>query len=214
MNTPDVDIKPAAGNKTLKVAVTGSAGSGKSSVCERLKQLGVPVVSSDELAREAVAPGTAALKQIVKYFGSEALNEDGTLNRQRIRQIVVRDAGARKKLEAFVHPEIVKRIHAYVAAAEKEKCSAIIVEVPLLFELALDEQFDAVLLVLAGRRQQVERLVRRDHVTRDEAEALLNLQMPDEDKVEKSDYVIHNDGTLEKMRNAVDSFYREVFKKY
>lgn len=214
MNTQDADIKPSVGKQTLKVAVTGSAGSGKSSVCERLKQLGALVVSSDDLAREAVAPGTTALKRIARHFGAEAINADGTLNRQHIRQIIVSDASARKKLEAFVHPEIAKRIRANIAAAEKEKRSVVIVEVPLLFELAMEKQFDAVLLVLAERKQRVERLVRRDHVTIDEAEALLNLQMPDTDKVAKSDYVIHNDDTPEKLQNAVDAFYREVFKKY
>jgi dephospho-CoA kinase len=213
MNTAAPGAKPASGETTLKIAVTGSAGSGKSTVCERLKQLNVQVVSSDVLAKEAVAPGTAALKKITEHFGAAAINTDGSLNRRRIRQIIVNDEGARKKLEAFVHPEIIKRIHDYLTAAENEKRPAIVVEVPLLFELSLENRFDVILLVVAGREQQIERLVKRDHVTRADAEALLRVQMPAKHKIQKSDYVIHNDDSMEKMLSAVDSFYTAFFKK-
>jgi len=91
--------------KVFKVAVTGGAGSGKSSVCNRLKELGITIISSDTLAREAVAPGSTAHKKILNYFGEKVVLSDGKLNRQMLRRIIVNDGVARRSLEQFIHPE-------------------------------------------------------------------------------------------------------------
>jgi len=197
----------------LKIAVTGSAASGKSSVCRRLQELGLQVVSSDFLAREAVRPESPAFRKIVKHFGKQVLKSDGTLDRKRLRHIIVRDERNRGVLESFVHPRIIDLIHSHIAAAAKEGRAVIAVEVPLLFELSLDDEFDVVLLIVAERRMQVERLARRDRVSPAEAEALLKIQLPDKKKIANSDYIIHNTGPIEQMVKQVDEFFEKFCKK-
>ena len=198
--------------KVLKVAVTGGAGSGKTSVCNRLKELGVKAISSDALAREAVAPGSTAHAKIVNYFGEKVLLGDNTLNRQMLRRIIITDEGARFALERFIHPEISKLIQRKMAQAEKEGDRIVLIEVPLLVELGMEDQFDVIVLVSADHGLRVQRLMDRDNVSRDEAEGLLNVQMPDEKKVELATFVLTNDGTKEQLIRSVDLLYKKKFK--
>jgi dephospho-CoA kinase len=112
--------------KVFKIAVTGGAGSGKTSVCNRLKELGVKVISADEMAREAVAPGSTALKKIIRYFGNTVLLSDGTLNRKILRRMITDDDDARFALERFLHHEITELINKNVICAEKEGCRIVV----------------------------------------------------------------------------------------
>ena len=118
--------------KVLKVAVTGGAGSGKTSVCNRLKELGAKVISADEMAREAVAPGSEALTKIIRFFGEKVVLADGALNRKILRQIITDDDDARINLERFLHNEITELIQKNVVCAEKEGYRIVVIEVPLL----------------------------------------------------------------------------------
>ncbi len=213
MNSSIHCLKNISKKGPLKVAVTGSAGSGKSSVCKRLQQLGLKVISSDILARAAVRPKTAAYRQIVEHFGKKAVKSDGTLDREMLRHLIVTDDSNRKILEQFVHPQIINLICSHMTAAEKEGVPIIAVEVPLLFELALEKRFDVVLLVVAERAVKIERLMQRDHISRDDAEALLNIQMPDKEKLKNSDFVIYNNGSPEQTIKDVDIFFDQFCKK-
>lgn len=201
----------------IKVAVTGGAGSGKTAVCNRFKELGVRVISSDVLARQAVAPSSAAYGEIVEYFGDKVLAQDGALNRPMLRRIILKDEGARRALERFIHPEIIRLMQAQMAEAEKEAERVVLAEVPLLFELGLQDQFDVVVLVSADHELKVKRLMARDHVSRNDAEALLQAQRPDEEKAPRSDFIIKNNGSMAQMIKSVDvlckKFYREYQKK-
>lgn len=200
--------------KVLKVAVTGGAGSGKTLVCYRLKELGIKVISSDSLAREAVAPGSTAHEKIFNYFGERILLSDGMLNRQMLRRIIINDDAARISLERFIHPEISKLMQQKMAQAELEGDRVVVIEVPLLFELGMEEQFDLVVVVSADRKLRVKRLVDRDNVSRDEAEKLINVQMPEEKKVERAEFVLSNDGSKEQLIRSVDRLYEKLFQKY
>jgi len=198
--------------KVFKVAVTGGAGSGKSFVCNRLKELGIKIISSDSLAREAVPPGSTAHKKILHYFGEKVLLSDGTLNRQMLRRIIVNDSAARRSLERFIHPEISKLMQRKMAQAEQHGDRVVVVEVPLLFELGMEEQFDLVVVVSADRKLRVKRLMERDNVSRDQAEELLNVQMPDQEKVERAGFVLSNDGSREQLIKSVDRLYEKFLK--
>lgn len=206
-------MKTARAGQILKIAVTGSAGSGKSAVCERLQQLGLKVVSSDALAKAAVLPGTVAFRRIVDAFGARVVLKDGTLDRPALRRIMVEDSTARKTLEGIVHPEVFRRINALTKAAGEKGEPAIVVEIPLLFEISAQSRFDLVLLVVAEREAQIRRLTSRDRVTRDGAAALLATQMPDSLKLEKADYIIRNHGSMAALIEQVDRFYDRVSKK-
>ena len=198
--------------KVLKVAVTGGAGSGKTSVCDRLKELGVKVISADEMAREAVAPGSEALTKIIRFFGEKVVLSDGTLNRKILRRMITDDDDARLTLERVLHHEITKLIQKNVVCAEKEGCRIVVIEVPLLFELDMKERFDRVVVVIADKELRVKRLMERDQTSRDAAKDLINVQMPDEEKMGRADYVVWNEGSMEKLVESVDVLFKNLTK--
>ncbi|MBU0987585.1 MAG: dephospho-CoA kinase [Proteobacteria bacterium] len=199
-------------NKTLKIGVTGGAGSGKTCVCNRIKELGLNIISADDLAKKAVAPGAEAYKNIVGYFGQKILNSDGTLNRLKLRRIIIKDETARSALECFIHPQITMLMEQEIVQAEQRGERFVLIEVPLLFELGIQDRFDRVVLVSAPHELRVQRLMERDGVSRIEAKALLDVQLPDAQKIEQADYVIKNNGSREQLKKNIDLFYEDLIK--
>lgn len=198
----------------LKVAVTGSAGSGKTSVCKRFRELGIKIVSSDILARKVVEEGSDAYNKIVNYFGKKVLKDDGSLNRRTLRSIIINDNTAKKALERFVHPEIIKLIKLQMIESERSGVQVIFVEVPLLFELGIEDMFNVVVTVIANHKLRVKRLMDRDDISRKDAEALLKYQLPDKDKAKQADFVIKNDSSFAEMIRSVDRVYNDMVEKY
>ncbi|MDX9787735.1 MAG: dephospho-CoA kinase [Desulfobacterales bacterium] len=206
---PDLSEK----TKPVTIAVTGNAGSGKTVVCGRFKALGVPVIFSDALAREVVMPGSAVLSRISERFGDELLTPDGSLDRSAMRRLMLQDDQARRDLEALLHPEIISLMRARIRQAGKEGARVVMVEVPLLFEGNAASFFDRVLLVTADNARQVTRLVARDRVSDADAHALLGAQMPDDQKRERSDFIINNNGSIEELIKTVDRLYQMIYQK-
>lgn len=194
----------------FKIAVTGGAGSGKTSVCSRLKALGVEIISADDMAKEAVVPGSGALQKIVGFFGKKIVLPDGTLNRKMLRRMITDDDTARITLESILHHEISTLILKNVVRVEKEGQPMVVIEVPLLFELNLQDRFDWVIVVSAGRELRIQRLMERDHISRDSAENLINVQMPDKKKIERADYVVWNEGSKEELVRSVDVLFKNL----
>ena len=176
--------------------------------------MGVPVIDLDRLARQAVAPSGPALKKIVSAFGKEVLNPDGSLNRKTIRKKIVRDNAARRTLEEIVHPEIERLLRAEVSGMDTGQVPFVVVEVPLLFESGMEGAFDAVILVMAEERLQKKRLAKRDRISEEEAGLLLKVQIPDEMKVDHSDFVVLNTGTMKSLHDAVSRIFLILNKKY
>lgn len=208
------DKQEQAMSKIKKVAVTGSAGSGKTIVCSRFQELGLRVINSDVLAREAVSLDSTAYKKIINFFGKKVLNDDATLNRRMIRRMIIHDDTLRKALERFTHPEIVKLMKSQITAAEKDGNFIVVVEVPLLFELDMESWFDEIIVVIAKRELRIKRLMDRDYISRSDAQNLLNIQMPDEEKVGHADFVLQNNGSVEQLINSVDILYKKFLLKY
>lgn len=196
--------------RPLAVAVTGGAGSGKSLVCRRLSELGAYVQSADQLARQAVEPGSRAYEQIVRHFGEEILAQDGSIDRPKLRSIIIRDDDARKILEGFVHPGVMERITECIEEAWKKGALMAAVEVPLLFETGMQKSFDCVIMVSSEHEIRVRRIMDRDNATRGEAEALMKTQMPERQKLRLADYVVDNNGSLAGLYNKVDRIYEEL----
>ena len=194
----------------VKIAVTGGAGSGKTFVCRRLKALGLEVISADDAAKQAVVPGSAALEKIAGIFGKKILLPDGRLNRKMLRQIITEDNAARKNLESILHHEISNLILKNVVQLEKEDRPMVVIEVPLLFELDLQDQYDRVVVVSASREPRIQRLMARDSISRASAERLINLQMPDAKKIEGADYVVRNEGSEADLINSVDVLFENL----
>jgi len=200
--------------KTIKVAVTGNAGSGKTSVCNILKKKGAIVVFSDVIAREVVSPGTTAYKNIINFFGKEVLKENGFLNRKLLRSIIANDDSARNALEKIAHPEIINLIQLKMNMAEKHLNRFVFVEIPLLFELSLEGLFDLVITVSADYELRIERLMCRDKASRFDAESLFSLQMPEEEKIKRAELVIKNNGSIEQLIKSVEGLYSDLIRKY
>ncbi|MFH0729190.1 MAG: dephospho-CoA kinase [Pseudomonadota bacterium] len=200
-------------SKPVTIAVTGNAGSGKTTVCDHLKSLGLPVIILDALAREVVGPGSPALLKISHHFGKRILTDDGFLNRPALRHIILEDETQRHELEKILHPEIISLMHRRISEAGERGAAIVIIEVPLLFELDMRDRFDLVLLVTAESRFQVERLAHRDKVTPGDAAALIKAQMPDIKKREYSDFIINNNGCQSELINSVDRFHQIVYQK-
>jgi dephospho-CoA kinase len=194
----------------FKIAVTGGAGSGKTYVCSRLKALGLEVIIADDMAKQAVVPGSAALQKIAGFFGEKILLSDGSINRKMLRQIITDDEAARNALESILHREISTLISKNVIRLEKEGHRMVVIEIPLLFELDLQDRFDRVIVVSASQEIRIQRLMERDHISRDSAEKLINVQMPERIKIEGADYVVRNEGSKEDLAKSVEVLFKKL----
>ncbi|MDE2975043.1 MAG: dephospho-CoA kinase [Gemmatimonadota bacterium] len=179
----------------LVAGLTGSAAAGKSAVAELWRRGGVPVASADELAREAVEPGTEALVRIADIFGPEVMRADGTLDRAAVRRIVFRDDGARRRLEALVHPEVRRLLDEWTGRRRDAGAQLVVWEVPLLFETGMEDEVDAVVVVDAPRNVRRRRLVETRGLGGEEADAVMAAQLPAAEKRRKADLVVDNGGT-------------------
>jgi len=195
------------------IGLTGGIATGKSTVAGMLRERGAAIVDADRVAREVVEPGQPALQEIVNRFGPGILNEDGTLNRKKLGEIVFADPARRKELEAVTHPAIRERMRKMIEALRAEDPDRLIVaDIPLLFEAGLERQYEYVLLVYVPREIQMRRLMRRDGLTEEEAEKRLAAQMDIEEKKSRADYVIDNSGSPEETARQVERFLESLDK--
>ena len=184
----------------FRVALTGGIASGKSTVADLFAALGVPVIDTDVIAREVVEPGQPALAAVVKAFGSEVLGNDGRLDRRRLRERIFADAGARARLNAILHPAIRAEMERQSQAAGGDYQLLVI---PLLTEGGRRDHIDRVLLVDAPEALQVERLMMRDGVSREQAVASLNAQATRAERLAMADDVLRNSGQPDELRDRV-----------
>ena len=192
-----------------KIALTGGIATGKTYVATRLREAGVPIVDADALSREVVTPGTPALAAIRKRFGPDAVRRDGTMDRIRVGQIVFKDKRARLDLEAIIHPAVVKAINDFFATLPKRTPFAV-ADIPLVFETKRDKEFDAIIVVACPREMQLQRLMERNKLSKEDAERRLAAQLPIDQKVEKATYVINNVGSFEDLDAQVDALIAKL----
>jgi dephospho-CoA kinase len=180
----------------LRVALTGGIATGKSYVARRMKEMGVPVVDADILARHVVEPGTPALDAIRARFGGAVFQPDGTLDRKALGAIVFRDPAARLELEAITHPAVRAAIDGFFETLPPGTPLAI-ADIPLLYETGREKDFARVIVAACPAATQIARVMARDGVTREEAEQRLAAQWPIEDKVKRADAVVWTTGSHE-----------------
>lgn len=193
----------------LRIGLTGGIASGKSTVAALFAARGVPVLDSDQIARDVVAPGSPGLAAIVRRFGSEILLADGSLDRRQLRERVFADAAARADLEAITHPLIRARMQELAATAQGPYQIHMI---PLLAEGNGRSRFDRVLVVDCPESVQIERVMQRDQVDADSARKILAAQAPRAVRLEIADDVIVNDGHPEHLVAAVDELHRRYIQ--
>lgn len=191
--------------RPLLIALTGGIASGKTAVSDLFAALGVPVLDTDQIARDVVAPGMPALQALVKTFGSEILDSTGKLDRKRMRERVFAHPEERARLEAITHPAIREELAARAARAGGPYQVHVI---PLLVEGSRADDYDRVLLVDCPEEDQIKRLVARDDTTVDQARAILAAQATREQRLAAADDVIVNTGTIEDLKRFVDTLHR------
>ncbi|HXV22195.1 MAG TPA: dephospho-CoA kinase [Desulfuromonadales bacterium] len=199
-----------SGRRSLILGVTGGIASGKSLVTEIFRSLGALVVSADELAREAVLPGSETLNRLVGQFGREILQADGALDRKALAERVFTNAGAREALNRITHPAIAALAEKRLQELSQQAGRLVVYEAPLLFEAGAEKRVDAVLVVRIDEPLQIERLLRRDGLTEEQARARIAAQMPQAEKVARADYVIDNSGSPEATAEQVKKIFRQL----
>jgi dephospho-CoA kinase len=194
----------------IRIGLTGNIASGKSEVARKLADRGATIIDADELAREAVEPETQALKDIIKRWGKDVLNQDGGLDRAALRQIVFADQNELDALNRIVHPGVTRLRDREVARARERGDPIVVCVIPLLFERNIVEEFDAIILVDAPRPLRLERLVATRGLEETEAMNMIASQMPAELKRARADFVIENDGSLDKLERDVDALWSSL----
>lgn len=191
--------------RPLVIGVTGGIGCGKTTICNEFAKLGAPVVDTDAVAREVVAPGTPGLAAIVDRFGPDILAADGTLDRRRLRSIVFADESSRLWLEALLHPLIRARTDEHVRAAAFPYC---LVCIPLLVERNGGNRVDRVLVIDCPTETQIARVMARDKLTAPEVEAIMRTQATRAARLAAADDVIENTGDVEAVRPAIRALHQ------
>jgi dephospho-CoA kinase len=208
----DPTITPAMSEpkkKVFRVGLTGGIASGKTLVANWFAELDVPVIDTDEIARQVVAPGQPGLDEIVTEFGADVLTPDGRLDRDRLRRLVFADDDRRRRLEAILHPLIRERT---LEAAASAGGPYQVIVVPLLVETGFQRHVDRVLVVDCPESMQRQRLLERDKEDREQVERMLAAQTSRESRLTAADDVLDNSGTPDQAREQVAALHQKYMK--
>jgi dephospho-CoA kinase len=193
----------------LIVGLTGGVASGKSVVSRVLTEEGAYLIDADQIARELVQPQTPAWKEIVRVFGKEILQENGSIHRKKLAARVFADPEQRILLNQMMHPRIKEEIDRRLKAiGQKDPEAVVVIDAPLLLETGTHRDTDKVIVVTSTEEQQIERLRMREEMDREEAKRIIEAQIPTEEKLRVADFVIQNEGSLE----GVERKTKEVFQ--
>jgi dephospho-CoA kinase len=189
--------------------LTGGVGMGKSTTAQFLRERGAQIIDTDRLARELVQPSQPALAKIQNVFGKEIISADGQLRRDELAKIVFADSTAREKLEAILHPRIRERWLAQVETWRRENCALAVVVIPLLFETRAESHFDKILCVACSANSQRERLLARGW-TPEQIQQRIAAQMPVEQKIARSNFVIWTEGNMKNHLAQLDRILEKL----
>ncbi|MCD6581162.1 MAG: dephospho-CoA kinase [Desulfuromusa sp.] len=202
------------GENVLILGVTGNIASGKSTVAKELARRGAVVLDADQLAREVVESGSSVLKKMVKLFGTEILQKDGDLDRDRLGQMVFADVKVRAMLDSIIHPEIAKKsIEQLQELKQRTDIPLIVYEAPLLFEVGAEVRVDKVLVVKIDPEEQLKRLRARDGSGEVAARQRMAAQMPQQKKIARADFVIDNSGSVAETLKQIDLLWPQLVPK-
>ena len=202
------------------IGLTGGIGTGKSTVSNIFRQKGIPVVDTDVIAREVI-DYPEVVNEIIRNFGTEILEEETQqeqgqnkfkkkkISRNKLGQIVFKDEKKVGILNSIMHPLIIKVMKEQTEKLKKDN-KIIVADVPLLFEIHLEKEFDITVLVYADKETQIKRIMKRDKRTLEQAENIINSQIDIEEKKKKSDYIINNDGDFEKLITETEKFLESL----
>ncbi len=195
----------------LKVGLTGSIAVGKSHVLGMLKELGCHVIDADQIARDVVAPGTPGLKLVVEEFGEIVLNKDGALDRQKLGEIVFGDEEKRKKLNSILHPIIIAVQDEMIRELEaKDPNGIVIIDAALMIESGGYKRLDRLIVVYCEPEIQLQRLMKRDGLSREAALSRIASQMGQQEKIKYADFLIDTSGDFAGTRAQVKTLFDQL----
>lgn len=189
------------------VGLTGGIASGKSTVSSIFRSFGVEIADADITAKK-ISEREDVIQEIGKIFGKDVLSAEGQIDRVKLKEVVFSDKNKLIQLNNIIHPKVMEEFKKIKENTSKN--DIIIFDIPLLFEAGMDKMCDTVILVYADREMQIERIKARDGVSRELAEKIIDAQMSLEDKKEKSDIHIENNGTQEELKKKVEVIYRKL----
>lgn len=193
------------------IGLTGNIASGKTEVAKIFKELGAKVIDADKIAREVVEPGEAAWQEIVEEFGGNILNPDGSINRKKLGEIIFNDDKKREQLNRITHPRIMTKLKETIDNYKKENVKLVIIEAALIVERGgLLKLIDELIVVSADAETQIERIMTRDGLRRDEALSRMESQMPISEKTKHATYIIDNSESLEETRKQVEEVWEKI----
>ncbi len=194
--------------------LTGGAASGKSTVARMFQDLGARIIDADRIGHEMLRSSSPASVEILRQFGKGILDDSGEIDRSRLGRIVFGDPQKLQQLNAIVHPRIIARVEDLAAQHHADDPGAVIlVDAALIFEAGIGGRFDKVVVAWCRPEQQIERLMAKSGLTREEAERRIAAQMPAEEKRRRADYLIDCSGSLESTREQVRRVYADLVRQ-
>ena len=196
------------------IGVTGSIGSGKSTVVRMFAELGAETASADEVARQVLSKGQPAVREVIQEFGNDIIDSSGEIDRKKLGGKIFSDENARASLNRITHPRIITRMEEIMDDFRKrrsrEQKAVMAVEIPLLFECGLENVVDVIVVAAAEQETVLSRLMSRDSVSRDAALSRIAAQLPLEDKIKRADWVIRTDNGFDDVKNQVEKIYLSI----
>ena len=199
-------LNTLARKNTFVVVLTGGIASGKTAVSDRFAQLGVPIIDTDVIAHQIVEPAQPALNQIYREFGEDFVTTEGRLDRRKMRNAIFSNPDLKSRLENILHPAIAAEASRQVGLLDTAWCVLVI---PLLVETDLFPWIDRILVVDVEEAVQIERVMARDSISREQALAILNAQSNRQERLALADDIIDNSGSLDQLKTSVDQLYKK-----
>ncbi|MDH5786150.1 MAG: dephospho-CoA kinase [Chromatiales bacterium] len=193
----------------LRIGLTGGIGCGKSRVCNLFVKLGIPIIDSDQIARELVEPGSNGLYMVTQEFGDAILHNDGTLDRAKLRELVFADKERRQKLEAILHPLIRQEMQRLI---DNLNAAYVILAIPLLLEKGWQSEIDRVVVVDCSESQQMERAQHRDGSSAETIRHIINSQIRRSERLAAADDIIDNSGPVDALLPQVERLHQRYLK--
>ena len=194
----------------MKVGLTGGIGAGKSTVADMFSKLGAVVIRSDELARQVIEPNTPGFQKVLSRFGNQILQENGSIDRQKLAQIVFNDQNSLKDLEEIIHPLVRNKTNELISSQTQE--TIVVNEVPLLLEKKMEKMFDFLVVVISSEKNRINRLQKRG-ISEPEAKKRMSLQVSDEARKSSADFLITNDGNIEQLEADVAKVWQALLER-
>ena len=198
-------------NKMI-IGITGSIGTGKSTVSNYLISKGYSVVDADKISKGAYNIGSNGYKAILEVFGVEILNSNGEVDRKKIKKIVFDNSNMLQRLNMAIHPIIINEIEKEIEML-LESQSVVFLDAPLLIETELHKKVDKIIVVACDKNEQISRIIKRDKITAYMAISIINSQMSIDEKLKFADYVVYNNSTIENLYSQVDEIILEIKKE-